>query len=371
MDNKLRKGYTTGTCAMVGAQVATRYLLRNLKIDHLKFENNNDQFIINVYDLIKENNQTSCYVVKDGGDDIDATDKAKIYVSVSKIKEGIEVTGGKGVGTITRKGLKREIGCSAINPVPLERITNKVKEEIKSAQYQGGIKVVISVENGEEIAKKTFNPQLGIIGGISILGTTGVVNPMSTKSLIATINLELSHHKANYDNKILVLCPGNYGKDFALNNLNLKEANIVTYSNFLKETIEYCINLKIEKILLISHVGKIVKVASGMMNTHSMYGDSRSFVFATCAALAHVDYETIKKIASANTTDEMIELVNKTDKKEMVYQEIVKAINKILKIHAKEQIQIEYVAFNTVQGKVFESEHANEYIKELENRYER
>lgn len=371
MNQELKKGYTTGTCAMVSALAACKYLLTNEKIDNYLFEKEDVKFQIEINALKMEGEKASCYVIKDSGDDIDITNHAHIYATVRKIEQGLVIKGGKGVGTITKKGLKREIGQSAINPSPLKYITQALEKEIQAAKYTGGLEVIISIPNGETLALETFNPRLGIVGGLSILGSSGIVKPMSIEALLATIQVELKYYQSNYPNQILLLSPGNYGQDFLKANLNIQNITPVTYSNFLAETLDYAIELNIQRILIVSHIAKLIKVAANMFNTHSKYGDAKNYIFATFSAIAGVETSIVKAIYQANTSDEMIALIYETKKEKEIFALICAEITRQINLKTKNKIQVEFIAFNNVQGIILESNHAMNFLKELELTNER
>ena len=218
---KLRCGFTTGTCAAAASAGAARMLLSGKVIENITvITPSGNSVTVGLTDIKKENDYVSCAVQKDSGDDPDVTDKILVYSTVSYEKSGITVDGGEGVGRVTKKGLKQQIGEAAINPVPRKMIEEQLKTAASDYSYDGGLKAVISVPMGIQIAKKTFNPRLGIEGGISILGTTGIVEPMSEQALIDTISVELDVRKAQNE-EFIIVTPGNYGQDFLRDNLGI------------------------------------------------------------------------------------------------------------------------------------------------------
>lgn len=225
---------------------------------------------IDITDTQIDGDSVTCTVKKYSGDDPDITNGILVCATVRKNSGGIKIDGGVGVGRVTRNGLDQPVGNAAINSVPRQMIRNSINEIC--GDYDGGFDVIISVPNGEEIAKKTFNSRLGIEGGISILGTSGIVEPMSEKALLDTIFLELNTRKSAGDS-IAVLVPGNYGEDFAKKTFGIK--NTVQCSNYIGDAIDYASDLGFSDILIISHMGKLVKLGSGIMNTHSKYADGR------------------------------------------------------------------------------------------------
>lgn len=305
----LKKGYTTGTCAAAAAKAAAKMLLTGAVVlkETIKLPSG-ERISFNIDDAKIEENHSSCAVKKYSGDDPDITDGIMIYAAIRKIDSGIKIDGGEGVGRVTKSGLDQPVGNAAINTVPRQMIRNAVVEICDKYDYDGGVEIVISVPRGEEIAKKTFNPRLGIKGGISILGTSGIVEPMSEKALLDTVFLEMKTRREAGDEKV-ILVPGNYGEEFARNEFGI--TNTVQCSNYIGDAIDYASDLGFSEILIISHMGKLVKLGSGIMNTHSKYADGRMETLALCAALAGVrDFE---KILDCVTADESYEIIRDTE----------------------------------------------------------
>lgn len=302
----LKKGYTTGTCAAAAAKAAAERLLTGKDCGEVSVRlPSGDAIKIKIEKTSVENDAVTCAVRKYSGDDPDITNGILILATVKKTDSGIKIDGGKGVGRVTREGLDQSVGSAAINTVPRRMIRNCVSEVC--GDYEGGLDIIISAPEGEEIAKKTFNPRLGIEGGISILGTSGIVEPMSEKAILDTIFLELKMRKeAGNDTAFIV--PGNYGAEFAQKELGIK--NTVECSNFIGDAIDYASDLGFKAVVIISHMGKLVKLGSGIMNTHSRYADGRMETLALCAALAEVEH--FEKILDCVTTDEAYELIKNT-----------------------------------------------------------
>ena len=273
---KLRLGYTTGSCAAAASKAAAWMLLTGRRKE--KIQINTPKGIIldlAVQQITMAENTVSCAVEKDGGDDPDVTKGSLVFAQVALTNtEGIVIDGGEGVGRVTKRGLDQPVGAAAINSVPRQMIRENLEEVCRLADYHGGLSVVISVPDGEQLAKKTFNPRLGIVGGISILGTTGIVEPMSEQALVDTIRVELRQRKANGAEYVL-LTPGNYGSFFIQNGLGIDPQTAVLTSNFIGDALDICKELGFRGALLIGHIGKLVKIAGGMLNTHSKYGDCR------------------------------------------------------------------------------------------------
>lgn len=273
---QLRMGYTTGSCAAAAAKAAARMLFTGEEIRQVSLMTPKGiQLYLDVEDISCSQDRVSCAIRKDAGDDPDVTDQVLVYAEVSKI-EGNEIllNGGIGVGRVTRKGLEQKIGDAAINKVPRAMIREAVEGEKIRFGYSGGLSVIISIPAGVQLAKKTFNPRLGIEGGLSVLGTTGIVEPMSEKALTDTIFLEMKMLREN-GNQYCYLVPGNYGSDFLRETLGYDGNLAVKCSNYIGESIDYAVRLGMEGVLLIGHVGKLIKVAAGVMNTHSRQADCR------------------------------------------------------------------------------------------------
>lgn len=241
-----------------------------------------------------------CAVRKDAGDDADVTDGVLVYARVEHTGSGtgaagskdvpareseVSVDGGVGVGRVTLPGLEQPVGAAAINATPRAMITSAVREVCAAHGFSGNIAVTISVPEGVALAEKTFNPHLGIEDGISILGTTGIVEPRSLAALRDSIELEIRQHAA-MGRRGVVLTPGNYGGQFISGHFHLNGAPVVFISNFVGDAIDCCVREGFTNVLLVGHIGKLVKVAGGIMDTHSRTADCRAEILAAHAALA-------------------------------------------------------------------------------------
>ena len=362
---KLRCGFTTGTCAAAASAGAARMLLSGKVIENITvITPSGNSVTVGLTDIKKENAYVSCAVQKDSGDDPDVTDKILVYSTVSYEKSGITVDGGEGVGRVTKKGLKQQIGEAAINPVPRRRIEERLKTAASDYSYDGGLKAVISVPMGIQIAKKTFNPRLGIEGGISILGTTGIVEPMSEQALIDTISVELDVRKAENE-EFIIVTPGNYGQDFLRDNLGIAVDKCVKCSNFIGDTIDMCIEKGFKSMLLVGHIGKLSKLGCTIYNTHSRYADGRMEAFALCAALCGAEREVLENILGCITTDAALEIL----KKEGIFDETIKMLEKridrSLKLRAKGSIEIGMITFSEEYGILCKTENADNMLEKL------
>lgn len=349
----LKKGYTTGTCAAAAAKAAAIRLLTGECVSSVLVTLPLGKTIaINIAETKLENDRAVCAVRKYSGDDPDITNGIMIYASVRKTDGAVTIDGGEGIGRVTREGLDQSIGEAAINSVPRQMIRSAVRDV--SGDYSGGFDIIISAPEGVEIAKKTFNPRLGIEGGISILGTSGIVEPMSEKAVLDTVFLELKTRRAAGD-KTSVLVLGNYGEDFAREKLGIK--NTVQCSNFIGDAIDYAADLGFSAVLLIAHMGKLVKLGSGIMNTHSKYADGRMETLALCAALA--GYMDFQKILDCVTTDEAYELIRNTKTIDILMNRI--------DIYLKRRIQIDIgaVMFSNKYGIIGKTIDADKLLGDL------
>ena len=310
---KLRLGYTTGSCAAAAAKAAAWMLLTGSRKETITLDTPKGiRLELAVKEISMEPGKVSCAIEKDSGDDPDVTKGTLIFATVTpSATPGVTIDGGFGIGRVTKRGLDQPVGNAAINSVPRQMIRENVEEVMALWDYHGGLSVVISAPEGEMLAKKTFNPRLGIVGGISILGTTGIVEPMSEKALVDTIRVELNQRKAGGAEYVL-LTPGNYGSDFIHNELGLDLKIAVQVSNFIGDALDICKELGFKGALLIGHVGKLVKIAGGMMNTHSKYGDCRMEILAAHAGASGVPAETVREILECVACDDVLRILRDT-----------------------------------------------------------
>ena len=307
----------------------------------------------------------SATVEKYSGDDPDVTDGMKVYAKAEKIesflkeeeaeercfeiKDHIVLAGGEGIGRVTKAGLEQQTGFPAINKIPRRMIADAVDEECRQYKYGGKIKITLSIPGGEKIAKKTFNPRLGIVGGLSVLGTTGIVEPMSEKALTDTIWLEMKMLKeTGYDRCYVV--PGNYGMDFLREELGVDEEVTVKCSNYIGDTIDDAKLLGMKGILFIGHIGKFVKLAAGVMNTHSRQADCRMEVLAVHAALEGADSHTVRSVMDCVNTSEALRVLKECGLLEKVMESVMERIEFYLTNRAGEALDIAAVVFQMKKG---------------------
>ncbi|MBR4395413.1 MAG: cobalamin biosynthesis protein CbiD [Eubacteriaceae bacterium] len=308
---KLRLGYTTGSCAAAGSKAAAWMLLTGQRKEKITIMTPKGiELNLDVEDIQMSEDSVTCAILKDGGDDPDVTTGSYIYSTVSLTdKPGeVHIDGGKGVGRVTKPGLDQPVGAAAINSVPRRMIDENVREVAQLMDYTGGFNVIISIPNGEALADKTFNPRLGIVGGISVLGTSGIVEPMSEAALVDTIKVELKQRKAQ-GREYALLAPGNYGTEYIEHGLNIDPLVSVMTSNFIGDSIDICRDLGFKGALLVGHVGKLVKLAGNMMNTHSKYGDCRVEILSAYAGLYGITPENVAEMLECVTCDEAIRVM--------------------------------------------------------------
>ncbi len=349
---RLRCGYTTGTCAALAAAAAARLLLTGRAPEQVGLRTPKGIVVeVPVENPLLEGDTARCTVTKDGGDDMDATHGLAIVATVTR-RPGVELrlTGGEGVGRVTRPGLDQPVGEWAINRVPRAMILEAVDGVRRELDEPGGLSIAISVPGGQEAAKKTFNPQLGVEGGISILGTSGIVEPMSIQAIVDTMALEL-RQKAEMGFQKVILTPGNYGMDFIQGGkLPLSRAPVVKCSNFIGQALDLAVEAGFQEILLVGHVGKLVKVAGGIMNTHSRWADCRWELFCAHAALQGAGRETLRALMGSATTDRCLEILREQGLEKPVMASLLEAIQNHLERRVAGRAAVGAVLFSNQMG---------------------
>lgn len=365
-NKKMRFGYTTGSCAAAAAMGAARILLTGEDVSCVDLLTPKGILLhLTLLEITRGTDWVSCAVRKDAGDDPDTTNGILVFARVTKSQvPGILIDGGTGVGRVTKPGLSQKVGEAAINPVPRAMILKAAEEVCVAADYEGGLSVVISVPEGEAIAKKTFNPRLGIQGGISILGTSGIVEPMSEAALIESIRVEMRQRVSQGEDYLLVT-PGNYGADYLREHMNLPFEKNIKCSNYVGETIDMAIDMGVKGILFVSHIGKFVKVAAGIMNTHSHCADARMEVLCASALRAGADGTLARQILDCNTTDEALELLQNEGMLEAAMKVVMEKIQYYLNHRSYRQITLGAVVFSNVQGYLGKTEDADVLLRNL------
>ncbi len=347
---KLRYGITTGTCCAAAAKSAVLSLFSNEKLKEIKTKLPNGMVLnLQLETCEISENQIICAVKKFSGDDPDVTNGLVFYAKAEPLeKEEIVIETGEGIGIVTKKGLLVDVGQPAINPVPKRTII----EEIKSVLPQGkGVKITLYVPGGQDVAKRTLNEKLGIIGGISILGTTGLVEPLSDSAFIKSLELELS--SAAQESKKVVLVFGNYGISI-LPEFGLQNIPTVTIGNFVGEALEKIKELKrFEKVYFVGQIGKMIKVSAGIFNTHSKVADTRNEIAVAYASLLKIEYEKIVKIFNSNTLEEVLDIIG--DKKQIY--DFAKIVCERAKLRASQKagMEIEIGIFSLKYGVLYKT----------------
>lgn len=313
---KLRCGYTTGSCAALAAQAACEMLFSGKKTETAKIVTPKGiEVKVETENAFIGDDFACCAVRKDGGDDIDATDGMLIFARAEKSKENI-IDGAEGIGRVTKDGLDQPKGNAAINSTPRKMISEEVSKVCRKYGYKGGIKITIYAPEGREIAKKTFNPNIGIVGGISIIGTSGIVEPKSLKALFDTIKLEIDVGRKEGHDKI-ILTPGNYGMDFLKENFDFGNIPVVQCSNFLGDAVECAAKSGYKEALLVGHAGKLIKLSGGIMYTHSHLADGRTELMALFAMLAGMEKEKGEEILNCISVDGALDVMGEYKQKAM------------------------------------------------------
>jgi len=362
-NKKLKRGHTTGTCAAAASKAATEALLTGRPVESVTIHTPKGITLdLPVEDMQFGDGYVSCAVRKDGGDDIDATHGTLVYSKVSWAESGINIDGGIGVGRVTRKGLDQPVGNAAINHVPRAMIKEAVEDVRFNTDYKGGFDVMISVPDGMEIAKKTFNPRLGIEGGISILGTSGIVEPMSETALIDTIKVEMNMRSQG--NKVLLVVPGNYGKEFSQSIPGIDPEKAVKCSNFVGEMLDYACEIQ-RDIVLVSNLGKLVKVAAGIMNTHSRNADARMEILAANAAMAGASMPTVQRIMGCISTDDALDVINEENLIDDVCRLLLEKVEFYMNHRTGGNIRTAAVMFSSVYGMLGKTSLADEMLEEI------
>lgn len=362
----LRRGWTTGTCAQAAAAAAAQALLAGslpregadwTVTVHLP---NGQPFTLPVQSgkIEKRDSQgrplaVTCKVKKDSGDDPDVTDGVTVCATVSFFSEDrIEIDGGQGVGRVTKPGLAQPVGSAAINPVPRQMIQKELVRLKEAAGWEGGFQVLVEIPGGEQLAQRTFNPRIGIVGGLSVLGTSGIVEPMSEKALIDTIEVEIKVKLAE-GRRCLIAAPGNYGLDFLRDRWGILARDTVKCSNYIGETIDLAAEHGAEGLLFVGHIGKLVKIAGGIMNTHSRWGDCRMELLASSALRAGLSGDRAAALLCCNTTEDALQILTEKERRK-VMDCLLEKIHTYLNIRAQSSAQRDMktgaVLFSNVYG---------------------
>lgn len=370
----MRYGFTTGSCAAAAAKAAAYMLLSGRQKNTITIETPKGiPYTAEILEITRGEKAVQCAVRKDGGDDPDITSGALIYAEVSLTDHTrtqatdtrIHIDGGIGVGRVTKPGLDQPVGNAAINHVPREMIAKEVLEVCDLMDYKGNLQVIISVPEGESIAKQTFNPRLGIVGGISILGTSGIVEPMSNQALLDTIRVELNQRRAEGFDYIAV-APGNYGLDFMKKAYGYDLDKSVKCSNFIGVTIDMAVECGFTRMLLTGHIGKLIKVAGGIMNTHSKEADCRMELLSAFAIHEGAGADVAAKILDCVATEEAVRLLREAGKQQEVMDYAMERIMFYLNKRAGGRMQIDCIMYDNTFGELAKSKEADRWFTLLE-----
>lgn len=366
---KLRLGYTTGSCAAGAAKAAAQALVGGGFPEKISLMTPKGiDLELDILDKKSGEGYASCAVRKDGGDDPDITSGILVYAGVERMPSGVEIVGGEGIGIVTKAGLDRPVGDHAINTVPRKMITAAVTEIAELYEYKGGFRITVFVPEGTELAKKTYNPRMGIEGGISIIGTSGIVEPMSTTALIDTIRAEENIRKAE-EIKNLVITPGNYGENFISAHIKSAAERAVKCSNFIGDAVDIAMELQFEGALIVGHIGKLVKLGAGIMNTHSAAADGRMEVLVTCALLAGCGREALIQITKCAVTDAAIDIIQKEGKLEETMRILCERVQYYLDARVKGRIKVGALIFSNAHGVLGVTEEGHRLIKVISEEY--
>ena len=359
---KLRCGYTTGTCAAAAAGAAAVYLLTGKAPSEISVRlPGGDVLRLPVSEPFADEHSADCGIVKDSGDDPDITNGITVRAEVICAPEGITITGGEGIGKVTKPGLDQPVGEWAINSTPRRMIAETLAETAKRLGYEGGFQVKLYVPGGAAIAEKTYNPHMGILGGISIIGTTGIVEPMSTRALIETIRTEANMHRAQGETTLL-LTLGNYSEQFVRMSLPIDSSRTVTCSNYIGEALDIGVSMGFERILLIGHAGKLVKLGAGIMNTHSAQADGRMETLITCALLAGADTQTLLQLPDCVTVDAALDILAAAGVLEQTMAVLTGRISYHLKKRVKSAVPVEAILFTFQENRIYQTSGAADLL---------
>lgn len=374
MDSKkeLRKGFTTGSCGAAAAKAALYMLLTGSVKDEIEIITPGGAvFRTEVKDIFREGNRVRCAVVKDGGDDPDVTTGLHVTAEVRAEERDdgpleIRIEGGPGVGRVTLPGLDQSVGNAAINRVPRQMIEKELSEVAELLDFRGRIRVILSVPGGEAAAERTFNPRLGIEGGISILGTTGIVEPMSTRAILDTIRVELNQRKALGD-RIAAVSPGNYGLNFMKETYGYDLNRSVKCSNYVGDTVDMVREMDFRGMLLTGHIGKLIKVSGGIMNTHSKEGDARMELLAAGVIRAGGSMDTLRGILNCRVTEEALGIIQ-AESPALLRRSMESVMDRILyylRKRAGEELPVECILYSNEFGLLAASPGAMDMLEKI------
>lgn len=364
---KLRRGYTTGTCAAAAAAAAAYMALHRQLVQQVQVQLPDGLLLLlPLAEARLTADGAMAAVTKDGGDDPDITHGLNIQAEVRlSLGSGqVKIGGGQGIGRVTLPGLKVPVGEAAINPVPQAMIRQNVLAQLPAGW---DAQVLISAPGGEELARRTFNPRLGIQGGLSILGSTGIVNPMSEAALQESLRLELSVLAAR-GHKMAIFAFGNYGLQF-LRSQQIDETQVIKISNYLGFMLDEARQLGFQRLLLIGHLGKLVKVSAGIFNTHSRVADARLESLTAYAALAGAEQPLLSQIYQCTTTSAAVDLLEQAGGglAVAVYQRVAEQAASRAAVYTYGEIELAAILFGDDNRLLYKQPQADQFLKELKH----
>ncbi len=369
---RLRSGVTSGSCAAAAARAAAELLFSGKAPHQVRLLTPSGRTLLLKTEVSEDSREgtASCFVIKDSGDDPDVTNGIAVCADLSwSHGKGIAIDGGEGIGRVTKPGLDQPPGAAAINSTPRRMIREQVEE--CAGRYgidldQNGVDVLIRIPGGEKLAEKTFNRKLGIIGGLSVLGTSGIVEPMSEDALRETIRAELRVKKAEGCSACAV-APGNYGLTFLKETYGLRPDCVVMSSNYIRDTLVMARDEGFREILLAGHIGKLVKVAGGVPNTHSAYGDRRMEILSGIASgcVETGGSGAVPDFSGCAVTDDAVRLMKDARIDGQVMTETVRRIREVCGNWTGGTVRIEVVMFSNRYGILAQTEGAGELIRHI------
>lgn len=370
MNKELKSGYTTGSCCVAGVIAGLSSLLWDENLEEVKFLTKvNKELKIPVNRIRKRNNFVTTSIIKYSGDDPDVTNGREIFTKIKIVQkftedergykfDNIFVRAGRGIGVVTKKGLQCQVGKYAINPKPLEMIIEEAKKILKTDKRK--IEIMFYIPSGRQIAKKTFNEKLGVIGGISILGSTGILNPMSEEALKESLYLELKVLKENNKKDWIIFSFGNHGKKYC-EDMGLDTSNLIVISNYIGYMLDMAEKLEYRKIILVGHIGKAIKIAGGIYNTHSKIADGRIEIMVSNAFEIFEKEENIRKILKSNTVEEACSYIENKEFFRHIANKVALKSKEYLK---SENIECESLIFS-FKEKLGESDNFYKLVEEV------
>ncbi|MCI8349078.1 MAG: cobalamin biosynthesis protein CbiD [Firmicutes bacterium] len=367
-NKRMRFGYTTGTCAAAASKAAALMLVSGRTVSAVDIDTPKGiQLNLEVCGKFADDKKSAiCTVIKDSGDDPDVTNGMPVCAKVFLTDDGsIKVDGGEGVGRVTKSGLYQKVGAAAINRVPMQMILAELQKIKEDFDMKEGFYAEIILPMGKELAHKTFNPRLGIEGGLSVLGTSGIVEPMSEAAIVESIRLQLSQ-KRNQGKTSIIITPGNYGADFIRTIADVKDEDVIKCSNYIGETIDMLCDMEYEEVLFISHIGKFIKVAGGIMNTHSREADCRMEILAANAIKAGLKIDDARRLFECVNTDDCIDLLKSCGLAERTMAVIGEKIDFYINNRSYGKFKSGTIVFSNKHGILCRCGNADEIIRKYE-----